>query len=229
VALADVLMAFLPAANGKTVAKGMSPLKDKLGRQILDKRITIVDDGLHPDGVCSQPFDDEGLPVRRKNIVKEGVLTTFVNDLKSASQLGAEPTGNGTREKPLERQKTFAAPPSPNVWNVVMEKGSTSYEEMVKGTDLGVEIHSISGILLGNLINGDFSGTLDMAFKIEKGERVGRVKDVMVSGNFYDLFNGRVIDLEASQSWTGSFGGDVGAYLLPHVWLEDVDFASKSG
>jgi PmbA protein len=229
VALADVLMAFLPAANGKAVAKGMSPLKDKRGAQILDPRITIVDDGLHPDGVCSQPFDDEGLPIRRKTIVEKGVLKTFVNDLRSAAQLGAEPTGNGTREKPLEREKTFGAPPSPNVWNVILEPGSMAYETMLSETELGLEIHSISGILLGNLINGDFSGTLDMAFKVEKGERVGRVKNVMVAGNFYSLFKDRLIDLESKQTWTGSFGGDVGAYLLPHAYVNDLDCASKSG
>ncbi|MHC4600147.1 MAG: TldD/PmbA family protein, partial [Planctomycetota bacterium] len=218
VALADILMAFLPAANGKAVAKGMSPLKDKLGVQILDPRITLVDDGLHPEGVCSQPFDDEGLPVRRKTIVEKGVLKTFITDLRSAAQLGVEPTGNGVREKPLEREKTFGAPPAPNVWNVVLEPGTLSYESMVANTELGVEIHAISGILLGNLINGDFSGTLSMAFKVEKGERVGRVKDVMVSGNFYSLFKDRLIDLESKQTWTGNFGGDVGAYLLPHAY-----------
>lgn len=227
VALADILMAFLPAVNGKAVAKGTSPLKDKIGQTILDPRFTLLDDGLHAEGVCSQPFDDEGLAVRRKPIVENGVLKTFIADLRTAPRIGIEPTGNGVREKPLEREKTFAAPPSPDVWNVVLGTGKTSYETMLKETELGLEIHSISGILLGNLINGDFSGMLEMAFRVEKGERVGRVKNVMVAGNFYSIFKDRLIDLEDRARWTGNFGGSSGAYLLPCAYVADLDAASR--
>ncbi|MHC5038516.1 MAG: TldD/PmbA family protein [Planctomycetota bacterium] len=226
-AMADILMAFLGAISGDAVAKGTSPLKGKLGQAILDEQFTLMDDGLHPEGICSQPFDDEGLPVHRKPIVKNGVLETFLTDLKSAAKLGVEPGGNGTREKPLEREKTFSAPPFPSPWNIVLEPGTLTYEQMLAETDLGLEIHVISGILLGNLINGDFSGTLELAYCIEKGERTGRVKDVMIAGNFYSLFKDRLMGLESTSTWTGNFGGDVGAFLLPKVLVADLDAASK--
>ncbi len=226
-ALADILMAFLPAVNGKAVAKGTSPLKDRLGETLFDPRFTLRDDGLHAQGVCSQPFDDEGVPVQSKPIVEKGVLKTFVADLKNAGLIGMAPGGNGSREKPLEREKTFGAAPAPAVWNVILEPGETSYETMLAETSLGLEIHNISGILLGNLINGDFSGMLEMAFKVVDGERVGRVKDVMIAGNFYSLFKDRLVDFEDRQTWTGNFGGSSGAYLLPHACVADLDAAAK--
>jgi len=201
-AMADILMAFLGAVNGKAVAKGTSPLKDKLGQAILDPRLTLLDNGLHPEGLCSQPFDDEGVPVRRKHVVKNGVLETFLTDLKSASKLGTAPTGNAVREKPLEKAKSFSVAPAPDVLNVEIEPGDTSYETMLADTKLGLEIHHITGILLGNLINGDFSGTLEMAFKIEKGEKAGRVKDVMVAGNFYKIFKDQILAIEDRREWT---------------------------
>ncbi|MCU0724085.1 MAG: TldD/PmbA family protein [Planctomycetes bacterium] len=226
-AFADVLMALLPAVDGKAVAKGLSPLKAKLGETVLDPRFTLRDDGLHPDGVCSQPFDDEGVPVRAKAVVERGVLKTFLTDLKSASMLKTASTGNAAREKPLERSKAAGAPPHPEVWNVIVDAGDLSYERMLRETALGLEIHEISGILLGNLINGDFSGTLEMAFLVRNGERVGRVKDAMVAGNFYELFRNRLVAFESDREWTGMFGGGVGSFLLPRACLADVDVTSK--
>ena len=77
-AMADILMAFTGAVSGDLVARRVSPLTDRLGEAVLDPRITIMDDPLHPDGIMSAPCDDEGTPGTRKAIIDEGILKTFI-------------------------------------------------------------------------------------------------------------------------------------------------------
>jgi hypothetical protein len=43
------------------------------------------------------------------------------------------------------------------------------------------------GVVMSNLLAGDFSGNVALGFKIEKGRNVGRVKDTMVAGKIREL------------------------------------------
>ncbi len=226
-ALADVLMAFTGAVDGALVAQKVSPLTDRIGEQILDTKVSILDDPHHPDGIMSAPCDDEGTPTRKKAVVDKGMLKSFITDRKSAAQLNGEPTGNGFRAIPFERYKSFAVGVSTDFSNLVMQGGSTHLETLRKETDVGIEIHQINGILLGDLIGGDFSGSLETAFLIKNGERVGRVKDAMIGGNFYKIFKDKLVDLSVEQEWSGTFGGCSGAFLLPWACAEDVDISGS--
>ena len=72
------------AINGRGVARGTSFLKDKMGQQIFAKGIRIVDNPHRKRGLGSRPFDDEGLPTRRRAVIDDGMLTTWLLDLASA-------------------------------------------------------------------------------------------------------------------------------------------------
>ncbi len=224
-ALADVLMAFTGGIDAEMVARKVSPLHDKLGQSILDPRITILDDPFHPDGIFSAPFDDEGTVTRRKAIVERGVLKEFIGDRKSCTRLGIAPTGNGFRLTPFDLYKTYSQGISADTTNLVIEPGTTPVEELRSKVGSGIEIHQINGILLGDLITGDFSGSLEVAYRIDGGQRVGRIKDAMISGNFFDIFRSQLIDLSSERSWSGTFGGCSGAFLLPYIALEGIDIA----
>src|SRR5207244_2141421 len=83
--------------SGKAVQTGTSPLREKRGQEVLDRRIEIVDDGVAPGLLGSAPYDDEGVPRRRTILFGDGVLGSFVHDLKTAAATKQEPTGNGER------------------------------------------------------------------------------------------------------------------------------------
>jgi PmbA protein len=68
----------------------------------------------------------------------------------------------------------------------VIDPGDTPYAEMVKGVKEGLLVDSFLGMGQGNPINGEFSVNVFLGYKIEDGELVGRVKDVMLAGNAYD-------------------------------------------
>ncbi|MBN1552403.1 TldD/PmbA family protein [bacterium] len=224
-ALSDVLMAFTEAIDGDMVAKGVSPLCQSIGITILNPQLTILDDPWNTDGIMAAPFDDEGTPTSTKSIVEKGVLKNFLTDRKSAAILNQPPSGNGYRAVPFERYKSFSVGVSTEFSNLVVNAGDTPLDQLRQDIDLGVEIHQINGILLGDLIGGDFSGSLEVAFLIKNGERVGRVKNAMIGGNFYRLFKNQLVALSAEREWTGTFGGCSGALLLPYMRVDGVDIS----
>lgn len=223
--LADVLMAFTGSVDGDLAARGVSPLAKRMGEQVLDPRITIWDDPWHPNGIMSAPCDDEGTPTLRKAIIDKGVLRSYIADRQAAAKLGIPPTGNGFRAIPFERYKSFSVSIATDFSNFVLDPGPTPIEKLRSQIDYGIEVHQINGILLGDLIGGDFSGSLEIAFLIRDGERVGRVKNSMIAGNFFKLFKDQVIDLSREQEWGGTFGGCSGSFLLPWVCLDGVDIS----
>jgi PmbA protein len=176
-----LLETFDMGVNGKRIMKGSSPLLNRKGEKILDERITIWDDGTIDYGLGSSPFDGEGIPSRKTVLFEKGVLKNYLFDLQTAGMMGEESTGNGDRG--------FETQPSPGSSNLVVQSGNKSTEEMIQDIDDGLIVYEVIGGGQSNLLSGDFSVNVGLGFKVEKGEIVGRVKDVMVSGNVYELFN----------------------------------------
>ena len=165
------------AFNGKTVYMGASPLKDKLGAQVFDKKFSVTDDATLPLEVASTPSDDEGVPGQRTNLVENGRVKQFIYDLQTAGLAKTRSTGNGCRGGGL---------PSPSVNSVVIASGETSFNDMVAHIKMGLVVEQLMGAGQGNVLNGDFSGNVLLGYKIENGAITGRVKDTMVSGNVYE-------------------------------------------
>lgn len=206
----------LEALSGKTVMLGTSPLRDKRGQAILDPRIDLLDDGLLPGALGSAPFDDEGVPKRTSPLVAGGVLMGFVHDLETAQVTGQSPTGNGERGGVMGR-------PGPGFNTIVVRGGDRSWEELVRGIDRGLLVQSVIGMGQGNTLPGTFSNPIDVAFAIEGGQVVGRVKDLSIAGNIYELLGPKQL---------GALSKDVeqvhGAYRLPWVRVNDVNVVGKA-
>jgi PmbA protein len=159
--------------NGRTVAMGGSPLAEKIGQQILDPCITILDDP-HQDFGSAVCMDGEGIPTQKRTIVDAGVLQTFLYDYDTACMVGAEPTAGGS------------------IIDQVILPGQRTHEEMLASIDEGIYIRGMLGFGQGNIINGDFSGNISPGFLIRDGKIVGRIKDTMIAGNLYDLLGSNV-------------------------------------
>lgn len=226
-AMADIFICLEGGINAGNVAKGSSPLIGKIGEKLFDSRFTVYDDPLHPEGTESAPLDDEGIRHTTRAIIEKGILNYYVNDLKSAAQLKIAPTGNGLKLKTLIRSREFGVSPHPEFTNTVVEAGPESLSTIMSNIEDGLLVDSITGLLLGNLINGDFSGTIGMGYMIRNGELAGRVKDAMISGNFYDIFRDKLRAISRERRWTGTFGGSSGSYLMPHIAFNDIDIAVK--
>jgi PmbA protein len=166
------------AINGSAIARGTSFLKDKLGKPILPKGFMVIDDPHRPRGLRSKPYDGEGVANRRRAIVEDGVLTSWILDLRSARQLGMETTGHASRGT--------SSPPSPSVSNFYLEPGAQSLAELIADIEQGFYVTELIGMGL-NGVTGDYSRGA-AGFWIEKGEIVFPVHEMTVAGNLKDMF-----------------------------------------
>ena len=166
------------AANGISIARGISFLKKKMGKRILPKDITITDDPHRPRGALSCPFDGEGLSSEKRAIVGKGVLKSWFLDLSSARQLGLAPTGHASRNT--------SAPPSPTANNLYMEAGKASPDELMSDITTGLYVTEMMGSGL-NLVTGDYSRGAG-GILIESGELTDPVSEITIAGNIKDMF-----------------------------------------
>ena len=165
------------AINGAAIARGTSFLKDKLGQRVMAAGIEIVDDPLRRRGLRSAPFDAEGLPTSRRSLVADGVLTTWVLDLRSARQLGLASTGNASRGT--------SGPPHPATRNLHLEPGPLSPAELMADIASGFYCTELIGQGV-NYVTGDYSRGA-AGFWIEEGEIVYPVSEITIAGNMKDI------------------------------------------
>ncbi len=177
--VAGGLIGHLAAAiNGRTVARGTSFLKDKMGEPVFARGLNVVDDPHRARGLRSKPFDGEGLENTRRSVVEDGVLKTWFLDLRSARQLGLASTGNASRGT--------SSPPGPSATNLYLEAGAESPEALIGEIDAGFYITEMMGMGI-NGITGDYSRGAS-GFWIEKGALAYPVSEVTVAGNLKDMF-----------------------------------------
>lgn len=208
-----LIMPLLSAFNGKTVFNGASPLKDKLRKSVFSPKFSLWDDATVPFQVGSHPFDDEGVPSRRMFLVDRGVVKHFLYDLQTASLAKKKSTGNGNRGGGL---------PSPSPNGLIIDRGYTPFDEMVKDIKEGLVIEELMGATQGNVLNGDFSGNILLGYKIENGTIVGRVKNTMASGNVYQVLK-RILALGNDSRWVDGF------LNTPSIYCPALQIASKEG
>lgn len=165
----------LMGVNGRNVAKGDSPLRGRLGEQVLASNLTLRDEPHRPYSRGAE-VDMDGVPTAPITLFEEGVLKAFLYNLDSAGLAGAAPTGhNGCHP-----------------YNLTVAPGTKTGAELLAGIQDGLVVKQLLGYGQSNIMNGDFSGNVGLGFRIRNGEYAGRVKDTMVAGNLYELMADRV-------------------------------------
>jgi PmbA protein len=173
------LLGHLAAAiNGSAVARGTTFLTGKLGEPVFTPGITIVDDPLRRRGLRSRPFDGEGIASSRRAIVEDGLLKTWLLDLRSARQLRLRSTGHAARGA--------SSPPSPAPSNLYLEPGRVSAEQLVRDIASGLYVTDLMGFGV-NGVTGDYSRGAS-GFWIENGALAYPVSEITVSGNLLQMF-----------------------------------------
>ena len=166
------------AINGGSIARGTSFLKDKMGQQVFPKGFTVIDDPHRRRGLRSKPVDGEGVANRRRAIIEDGVLTTWILDLRSARQLGLESTGHAARGT--------GGPPSPSITNFWLEPGPLSPQELIADIKQGFYVTELIGMGV-NGVTGDYSRGA-AGYWIENGEITFPVHEMTVASNLKDIF-----------------------------------------
>ena len=207
-----ILNPILSSLNGMAVYRKVSPFIDKLGQKVFDEKLSLYDDATEDGSWASIPFDYEGTPTKRLDLVKSGVLGDIILNRKVGGLLGKPSTGSATQMGP-----------APNF--VHMPEGSKSLEELIKSIDKGLLIDGSMGAWSGNPYAGIVTGTISMGLKIEKGKIVGRVKDCMYTVNTFEHFKNNLVDCSIEREEVQTMFG--AAARLPHILLSDVVISAK--
>ncbi len=173
---ADLLSVFTSIFSGESAYRNMTSLKDKVGKEIADKRFNLIDDPLFKDALFKMPFDDEGVACSKRYVIENGVFKGFNHNLKTAAIFKESPTGNG-----------FHGSIAPT--NLYLEPGQKSFDEMISTIKEGVYITDLVGLHAGvKQVSGDFSLQAS-GFKIKDGKLDHAVKMIVISGNFFKAIN----------------------------------------
>lgn len=214
-AMADMITTFMGIFSAESVQKGLSLLKGKIGAKIASEKFTLIDDPLMEKGINKAPFDDEGVATYKKNIIESGELRTFLYNLKTAKKDNVKSTGNG--------QKGYKSSVGIAPFNMYVEKGQKSFDEIVKQMGTGVVITEVQGLHAGaNAISGDFSLSA-AGYYFENGSKIHPVEQITVSGNFYKLLE-NIDEVADDLEFTFPSSAYVGS---PSILINNMSIAGK--
>jgi len=201
-AATGLLQTFMSAFNGENVMRGRSILKGKLGEEIANSTLTIIDNPLLEKGMATSRCDGEGSVSKQTELINEGVLNSFIYDIYTANKENTESTSNGYRG-------SYLTTPMISPSNLEFK-----FSEMkdLEEIDKGVLTTSVLGAHTANPISGDFSVEASNAFKIENGELTDPINKAMISGNIFEIMK----TVEGLNSEIKQYGSLIIPKLLVH-------------
>jgi TldD protein len=157
------------------VAAGDSCLDGKLGQKIGNDLVTVVDDPTLMGGYGAYPVDDEGVNTREKVLIKNGVLTEYLNHRETAHHFGVDPNGGARAQDGLHH-------PLVRMSNTMIHGGThADIDELMEDIQYGVYACGTRGGQV-DTGRGSFQFAAQEAWLIENGELTRPLKDVSVSG-----------------------------------------------
>jgi PmbA protein len=189
------------ALTGEAVQKGRSLFAGKVGERVATESLTLWDDGRIDGAPGSSPWDAEGVPTGRTEIITAGSLTSFLYDLTSARREGRTSTGNATRAG-------FKSAPGPAPSNLAFDHTGVNRDELLRSAGRALLVQDLHGVHSGaNPISGDFSvgatGRL-----VENGELGAPVKEVTIAAPMLEILAG-ITAVADDRRWL-PFGGSLG-------------------
>ena len=150
------------------------------GSCIASDILTLTDDPLYEKALVKATFDDEGVATYSKNIIENGMFTTFLHNISTAKKAGVKSTGNGYKA-------SYAAPVGINHFSFYVNPVRGSLEDLFQEATDAIYVTSVEGMHAGaNPITGDFSLSAG-GFRIENGKKTFPIKGITISGNFLQL------------------------------------------
>lgn len=169
-----------------------------LGRQVASELVTMVDfaNTLHDGSPAPLPVyvDDEGTPASDEVLIKDGILTGYMNNRESAERFGMTPHGNA-------RAYLFSDEPLIRMRNTGIIPGKSKLEDMIAAIDDGYYL-----VETGNGqadTTGEFMFGINLGYEIKHG-KIGRaIRDTTISGVAFDML--KTVDMLSDDNvWLSS-------------------------
>ena len=167
---AGLLGHLIGAIKGASLYRKSSFLLDSLGKQIFPPDIHIHEQPHLKKALGSVPYDGEGVSTKNRDIVKDGILESYVLSSYSARKLGMQPTGNAG-----------------GVHNLTIDVGESDQSDLMRRMGNGLLVTEVMGQGI-NLVTGDYSRGAS-GFWIENGQIQYPVEEITIAGNLREIFN----------------------------------------
>ncbi|UCG42010.1 MAG: TldD/PmbA family protein [candidate division WOR-3 bacterium] len=210
-ALTALLLPVTLGVDGKNREKKTSPLVEREGESVVAETLSIHDNPVRSHGMMSSPVDAEGMTRQKRTLFTRGVFNGFLYDIRTAAACGTETTASADR--PWNRL------PQPSVSNIEIDPGDRNLDYVLAETKQGLVVDGFIGEGQSNLLAGEVALNASSAFKIEDGAISGRVKDIMIAGNSYEMLS--TVDA------VGDRQRDLGRWFIPFVRLPSLRIASR--
>lgn len=184
------------SAEADHVLYGESILRGKVGEEIAYEGLTVADDPTIANSHGYYRYDDEGARSRRTEIIKNGVLVSYLHTRETAGRLDAMPTANA-------RAADYSEIPLVRMSNTVIEEGDWDFEDMRADIRFGIYAKGMRGGQV-DTVRGEFQFSAEEAFLIENGVPSKRLKNVSLSGRTLDVL--KDIDAVGNDKKRGSIG-----------------------
>jgi PmbA protein len=190
------------ALTGEAVQKGRSLFAGKIGEEVAGPGLSLVDDGRLEGAPASEPWDAEGVPTGRTEVIAGGRLESFLYDVTSARREGRRSTGNASRGG-------FKSLPHPSSSNLSFDPTGETADEILRKAGRALLVQDFHGVHSGaNPVSGNFSvgatGRL-----LENGSAGQPVKEVTVAAPMLDILR-LIVAVGDDRRWLpfgGSYGG----------------------
>jgi len=193
---AGLLGGFVQAVSGGALYRKSSFLVDSLGKPVFAKHIDITEDPFIPRGKGSSPFDDEGVRVQARDVVKGGRVQGYFLSTYSARKLGMKTTGNAGGSHNLVMRSRLTRP-------------GDGLDAMLKKLGTGLFVIELMGQGV-NYVTGDYSRGAS-GFWVENGQIAFPVHEITIAGNLKTMFKG----IKAIGADTYNYGAkSVGSILI---------------
>ena len=172
---AGLLGGFVQAVSGGALYRKSTFLLDSLGKMVFPKHINITEDPFILGGKGSSPFDEEGVRVAPRKVVKGGRVEGYFLSSYSARKLGMKTTGNAGGSHNL-------------VMTSRLTQASDDLDAMLQKLGTGLFVVELMGQGV-NYVTGDYSRGAS-GFWVENGKIAFPVHEITIAGNLKDMLKG---------------------------------------
>ena len=168
-----------------------------LNKRVASDKVTLTDFAHTAFGKrCPLPVfvDDEGTPAQDVTLIKDGILTGYMNSRETAQHFGMEPGGNA-------RAWLFSDEPLIRMRNTSVHPGTDKLEDMIASIDDGYYLIDSNNGQADT--TGEFMFGVTLGYEIKNGKLGKALLDTTISGVAFEML--KTVDMVSdSVTWTSS-------------------------
>lgn len=211
--------------EASSVSKNLSCFANKVGEQIASPILTAIDDSTIPNEWGSIDYDDEGIKGEKRVLISNGILKEYMVDSFNGRRMNAKPNGSC-------RRQSFRYEPTSRMSNTYIDNGTSTKEEIIEATKLGLYAKSFSGGSV-NPTTGEFNFACSEAYIIRDGKITEPVKGAILIGKGEEILpkiDMIANDLSLSQGMCGAASGSVRVNIgQPTLRISSITVGGRGG